>query len=308
MWIDQELEWDTTAELVEELKKDKRLKWYHIQAEFDYTNNTSNLDWFFKIWDKTQEELWVRKKSDDAIKENIFWVERFYDLFPAVLKKFWEWKVCWVGWVRVDESPMRRLWLTTQQTYKYITWGTNNWTKWFPVLYPIYDWTTKDVWKFIHDNNLPYNKLYDYQYMHWVPLVNMRCSSLIHETAINSFSYLWDVSHDLINRIEKRLPSVSSIKHNKEAFLKVPKTFPFMFMSWVDYTEYLIDNLLFWKTKEMFQKEFWRIKKFSLFNNNLTVQASVCKKIITGVLRNDDDWQYLHKADLYMRQYEHKRK
>lgn len=42
VWLDQEFEWDTTAEQIEELKKDKRLNIIHIQIEFDYTNNMIN--------------------------------------------------------------------------------------------------------------------------------------------------------------------------------------------------------------------------------------------------------------------------
>lgn len=254
--------------------------------------------WLIKIWDKKQEDKWIRKKSDDAIKENIFWAERFYDLFWAVQKYYWKnKKTCMVWWVRVDESPSRKMWLTWWKTYKYITWGTKNFNNIenYYTLYPIYDWNSQDVWKYIFDKKLNYNKLYDYQYRYWVPFSQMRCSSLIHETAIRNLVYIWDISHDFLNRIETRLPSIWSVKHNKKIFNEPLKKLPYMFNNWLEYTKYLWTNLLSWKMRETVLKKIKELESNEYFKNIQQLQDKVCKLIIKSILKNDQDLVYIRQ-------------
>jgi predicted phosphoadenosine phosphosulfate sulfurtransferase len=40
--------------------------------------------------------------------------------------------------------------------------------------YPIYDWHVTDVWRFIHDEDLPYNHVYDLMYLAGVPFTEQR--------------------------------------------------------------------------------------------------------------------------------------
>jgi len=54
--------------------------------------------------------------------------------------------------IRWEESNKRRHRKQVETCYKDSTKQYFN---------PIIDWTTKDIWKFIHENNIPYCKLYD---------------------------------------------------------------------------------------------------------------------------------------------------
>jgi len=56
-----------------------------------------------------------------------------------------------------DESYQRRSWIIGQGTTHTMKTRCPGLTKTYPLAY----WTTKDVWKYIHENGLPYNQIYD---------------------------------------------------------------------------------------------------------------------------------------------------
>lgn len=58
---------------------------------------------------------------------------------------------------RADESDTRRIYEPEQC-------DTRKWMKGCKHYYPILDWTGKEVWQYIHNNNLPYSKYYDPPY------------------------------------------------------------------------------------------------------------------------------------------------
>ena len=61
---------------------------------------------------------------------------------------------CWITGVRRDQSPTRANAPKLAWDAAHELWKAN----------PICDWLDEDVWLYIHDNDLPYNKLHDQGY------------------------------------------------------------------------------------------------------------------------------------------------
>ena len=151
--------------------------------------------------------------------------------------------------------------------------------------YPIYDWSFSDVWKYIHDNNLKYTKLYDQQYQHGIAIKSMRVSNLHHETAVEALYYLQDLDKDLWNKLTARISGINTAgKLGRDNFFNIDKL-PFMFTGWKEYRDHLLDNLI---TDPVHHKVFK--KKFDDMDNRYTFnfyQDDLYKAHIKSLLAND---------------------
>ncbi len=177
-------------------------------------------------------------------------------------------------------------------TYKHITWAkrTTKKAEQF-TFYPIYDWSYTDVWKYIHDNKIPYCKLYDLMYQYGVDVNDMRVSNLIHETALKSLDYMQEVDRDIWNGIVKRVKGVNTVNTLKTSSFTNVKELPFMFASWAEYVDYLLDNLI---TNQDYHKKMRR--KFDGFRvkyKDYPFQDDMEKAFIKTILANDIDFTKL---------------
>ena len=243
-FLDQEAEWRDTIAYMRQIQAmpEVDLQWYQI--EFKIFNATSHSqDWLY-CWRKGDN--WIRPKEPDAIKENIYGLDRFHDFLEKQLDfDYPNEPACAISGVRCSESPQRAKGLTNFATYKHITWGhkdnpkLNHYT-----FYPIYDWETSDIWRYIAENDVPYNRVYDLMHRHGMPPKDMRVSNLTHEVAISSLKFVQDIDRDTWEDVVTRLESANSIKHLKERALDCPKELPFMFSSWKEYRDFLLENLV----------------------------------------------------------------
>ena len=289
LFIDQEAEWTYTIEMVEHVMRNPDVKPYWFQMPLKIENATSFKEKYLYCWGEGEE--WLREKADISIKENTYdfewWLENGRSIFGEIIKKeFKGIKQCCLTGVRAEESPNRYIGLTSAPTYKWITWGTKNGFKdnHFS-FHPLYDWSYGDVWKAIHENGWKYNKIYDLQYQYGVALNRMRVSNLHHETAVNALFYLQEVDGDLYNKLTKRLDGVDMAgKLGKDDYYV--KKLPFMFATWQEYRDYLLDKLV--------DDEDWRrgldkfIKKHDemYIGNEQRLNASA-KVVVSSIICND---------------------
>lgn len=256
MWIDQEVEWRNVVEYVRSVMNDQRVKPYWLQVPFRLFNATSHTDQWLECW--KEGGPWLRPKEPNSIHENELGTDRFAEMFKGYARRYFPDKShCCIGGVRADESPARKAGLTNYETFRGKTWGNkedakrNHYT-----MYPIYDWTYRDVWKAIHDNGWPYCKLYDYQYQHGVDVRSMRVSSVHHETAINSLKYMHEVEPDTWAEMVKRTGASNAVAQCPAAY-SLPKELPAAFSDWQEYRDYLLENLVTdQEVKEKFKKSF----------------------------------------------------
>ena len=288
-FLDQEAEWQATIDEIKAVMYDPEVEPYWFQVPFKMENSASTEGKWQKIWGKGEE--WIRPQDPISIKDIGYDTSglEFYDLFSHFLDwKFPKQKACLVGGVRAEENPNRALGLTRMATYKWITWGKKTEmaknAKIHFTFYPIYDWTYADVWKAIADNNWRYCKIYDKQYQYGYNIQNMRVSSLHHSTSLSSLYSLQELEPETYEAIVHRMSGVDTVgKLGKEDHYV--KELPFMFTDWVEYRDYLLENLI----KREDEREIFR-HAFEKFDNKYSKYIDmerIAQLEITCIISND---------------------
>lgn len=262
LYIDQEAEWQGTIDYVTKVMTDERVEPMWYQMPMVITNNASSYNRYSYCWDEKEKDNWIHDKHPLSIKENKYGTERFHELFEKIIGyEFKNIKSCYLAGVRTEESPKRFVALTDAITYKWITFGSAlNIKNQHYTFYPLYDWSYTDIWKYINENNIDYNKIYDKFYQHGVSLNEMRVSNLHHETAIQSLMLVQEIEPQTWNKLAHRIDGASSIKHIKKNSYTCPKDLPYMFANWEEYAIHLANNII--------QDDDNREKLYKVLNSN----------------------------------------
>lgn len=288
MWLDQECEYAATVNYMRGLhaRPELSLRWYQIPFRL-YNSTNHDYPWL-NVWGEGEE--WVRPKEPYSIHVNDFLdrkgepISRFKDLLQAINAR--QGGVNLTG-MRTEESPARRLALTTNPTYKWATWGSMG--KPLPdggvshyLMHPIYDWSFKDIWKAIYDHGWAYNTHYDVQFQYGVPVRNMRVSNYHHETALSALLYLQEAEPETWEAATKRLHGINTYSHiGKES---VPEELPYMFRDWEEYLFHLIDNLCDKEEyRETYRAMYEKVRRLTPEN----WKDDMCKRVARAVVNND---------------------
>ena len=186
----------TVGLLIIDMEAQYRATVDHIQSCVDLYRNHIDLHWVclplnlrnavtnyepqWTCWDDDKPELWIRPKPADAVID--------YDWFVPHME-FEEFMVLWGKWysagsktgafigIRADES-LKRLSSIVRWSRKPMLDG-KRWTTGLGDnlynIYPIYDWTTQDIWRYhARHPELPSNRVYDLMHKAGVPLSKQR--------------------------------------------------------------------------------------------------------------------------------------
>lgn len=291
MFIDQEAEWERTIDYVKTVMYSHEIEPIWLQIPFKLFNSASHESQWLYCWEEGKE--WIRDKDPIAIKENIYGVDRFAEIFYGYIKHhFPNKKTASIGGVRTEESPTRHMSLTSSITYKEITWGRKDSEKDF-VFYPIYDWTWQDVWKAILKNNWNYNDVYNQMYRYGHSPSTMRVSSLTHETAVSHIYLIQEIERDNWDKIASRVSGFNTISKLEKDHL-IPKELPFMFNDWLEYRDYLVEHLITENERPKFRKKF---ESMDIWYAKIGFENSYFKECIKTILKNDYHWTALTKYE-----------
>ena len=223
-------------------------------------------------------------------KKNRYGTNRFHELFEAIFRvEFAGRKACYVAGVRTEEAPKRFVSLTEGATYKWITWGKRLYAAdEHYTFYPLYDWSYTDVWKYIDQSEIRYNRVYDQMYRHGVAIQNMRISNLHHETAIQVLLLVQEIEPITWNKLTNRIDGVNAIKHIKKNAFAVPKELPYMFESWQEYAIHLKNNIV--QKKEHQDALDVVIHKKEKIYTDQPIRDKFWKTIINTILSSDWDF------------------
>jgi predicted phosphoadenosine phosphosulfate sulfurtransferase len=288
VWVDQEAEWQGTADYCESVFADKRIEPMWFQIPMKWYNNVSSSEKYIHIWEEGKKH--IRERSNISIKDNVYLDFGFHELFERIFKvHFPNQKSCYISGVRTEESPKRLMSLTSGLTYKDITWGKilNRKLEHY-TFYPIYDWSYSDVWKYIFDNNIEYNRIYDELFRQGVGVTNMRISNLHHETAIQNLLLIQEIEPDTWNKVAERIDGVNAVKHLKDESFRCPDNLPHMFKSWKEYAFFLRDKLT--DDEDFVNKMNKVIKKNEKYMITNLVYVDFYKQIIKTILSQDFDF------------------
>jgi predicted phosphoadenosine phosphosulfate sulfurtransferase len=157
---------------------------YWVALPIHLRNAVSVYEPFWLCWDPECKPAWVRTPPDFAVTDPAkFPFFRAGMEFEEFVPQFAEWysggvtTAFFVG-IRTQESYNRYLtiasgWKTMLDEYRFTTAVCDGGASFN--FYPIYDWATEDIWRFVARNkHLPYNEVYDRMHMAGMTISQMR--------------------------------------------------------------------------------------------------------------------------------------
>jgi predicted phosphoadenosine phosphosulfate sulfurtransferase len=242
-FLDQEAEYDSTNEMIKTWMYGENVIPRWVQAPMYMTNATSHKDDMLRSWWPGEE--WLRPKDPISIHEiDADYPPRFYDFFEWQEAQATEPTAHLVG-LRSTESFNRFRAVTKRAGWRDVRWSTKS-TKtdlaWR--FYPLYDWFFGDVWKYIADEGLQYNKHYDRMFAKYgTNMRSMRVSNLIHEQSFRCLADLQEFEPEMYDRLLNRLGGVhAAALYGNEKQIYDTKELPNGFKTWTAYRDHLLET------------------------------------------------------------------
>jgi predicted phosphoadenosine phosphosulfate sulfurtransferase len=183
LFVDLEAQYRLTIEHVENCFRlySENIDPYWLALPIALRNAVSQFQPKWQAWDQDCVHQWVRPPPESAITDGsrFPWFKRgmeFEELTPAFGHWFsgGELTACLVG-IRADESLNRFRTLIADK----LRLDGHSWTTWMSRalwnVYPIYDWSTEDIWTWHGKNpNAPHNRIYDRMHLAGLSIHQMR--------------------------------------------------------------------------------------------------------------------------------------
>jgi len=252
-FLDQEAEYKASIEIVDEMMRRPLVipVWYQVPCRM--TNATSYDEEWLYAWEPGAD--WVHPQVDISIKEPLP-VDRFYRIMEYADKSWGANSASLVG-LRSEESLNRYGAVTRNPAIPGVNWSSKSSGE-SVKLYPIYDWTFEDVWTYIANEGIPYNRIYDFMYAKQMRLTEMRVSNLIHEKAFKSLTTLQEFEPETYDRIIARLKGVHvAARYGKDQLVFSTRKRPSQFKTWLAYRTFLL-NTYTGEHKDIFLARFAR--------------------------------------------------
>ena len=155
IFYDEEAIHPPTIDYVDRVRQDPRvaLEWYCLPIM--HRNACSNEQPFWHPWHPDEEHLWTRPMPECGIKDHpkFEWGMSMQDFGMA---HFEGTGVCVLQGIRTQESLRRYRVVAMKKEENYLSQSDT-----YAFAYPIYDWTSEDVWRLVAKLDADYNHTYD---------------------------------------------------------------------------------------------------------------------------------------------------
>lgn len=239
MFLDQEAEYQGTVDQIDHMMRHPSVipKWFQIPMRL--TNATSHQETWLHAWRDGDE--WVRPLSDLGTHDEVGAPDRFYDFFPWYEAQSLE-PTAWIVGLRSRESLNRWRSMAKNPGFGDIFWSTKTKANDGFRFYPIFDWNVGDVWKFIADSGVRYNRVYDAMFaLKGANQRTIRVSNLVHEQAFKALADLQEIEPDTYERLIRRLRGVHcAALYATDRNVYDAKSLPAAFGTWQAYRDHLI--------------------------------------------------------------------
>lgn len=253
IFIDQEAEYENTIKIIRHiaLHSNIRMNWYQIP--FLMTNSTSYEQDYLHCWDGNN----IRQFEDHSITDiGASKLLTWEKILPILESRFSENTAQLIG-LRSNESLNRYRAVVKNPAVDGINWSSKTSNKKLTNFYPIYDWGFDDIWRFIYDENIVYNKIYDYQFSKDYDKDEMRISCLIHEKSFHCLVDLPEFEPETFEWLYKRVKGIdTAMRYAKEKQMYSNEKLPTHYKNWLEFRDFLLSNHPNKIQKERFIKRF----------------------------------------------------
>ena len=230
--------------------------YYHLCMPISASCGVSMYQSTWMPWNPKERDIWVRDIPKGAITSD----NHSFDFFETGMSdyifqiKFGKWlhekkharKTAVLVGIRAQES-LNRYHAVTRSDASASFEGVSYSTKVFDDIYnfyPLYDWTSEDVWTANYKYSFDYNKLYDLFYLAGVPLAEMRVANPFHICGVDTLKLYRAIEPNTWGRLIGRVNGANfgAIYGGTKAMgykeISLPNGH-----SWKSYTEFLLDTL-----------------------------------------------------------------
>ena len=237
-FLDQEAEYAGTIEVIEWMMRQPNVipRWYQVPLRM--TNATSHQQAWMHAWGPG--ETWMREQSPLAITSAPGAPDRFYDFFPWLEKQSAD--TAYLVGLRSRESLNRWRAVATNAGFRGWSWSTTAKGEGNYRFYPVFDWSTGDVWKYLADTGARVNTVYDRMFrLRGANERTMRVSFLVHEQSFKSLATLQELEPDTYERLLRRLKGVhSAALYCEEGTMFSAHELPSAFATWREYRDHIL--------------------------------------------------------------------
>jgi predicted phosphoadenosine phosphosulfate sulfurtransferase len=219
--IDYEVQYNETLRYIDRVfqMNPDIIEVYRICVPFKVSTCTSMYQAFWRPWDDTCKDFWVREIPEGSYTKDYFsffdnemWDYDFQNLFAKWYHQLKNaTKTCCLVGIRTQESYHR--WKAihgNKRRYMYRDWKwTHELTDNIYNAYPIYDWLTTDIWIANGRFKWDYNRLYDLYHQAGVTLDKQRVASPFISTAQESLSLYRAIDPDMWGKMICRVNGVN---------------------------------------------------------------------------------------------------
>ena len=276
--IDYEAQYTATTEYVDATYADLagRVENMRCCISLKCPTCTSMHETHWRPWDPAKREMWVREMPAECIRDGDldFVTPEMSDYEFQERIALWHHekararRTCVLVGIRAQESLDRWRTIASDRNinkFNGAPWTTKMWPDVYNA-YPIYDWSTEDIWTANARFGWRYNRLYDLYHYAGVPLHAMRVASPFHNAAKASLNLYRTVDPHVWGRMVSRVNGVNftALYGDTKAMGWKNVTKPEHF-SWQQYGMFLLDTLPPETAKSFREKlatsiKFWREK------------------------------------------------
>jgi len=202
-FIDEEAIFDCIEQTVKTWRRKflavgAQFEWYCVEVKHFCCFNELTEDESFICWDSQKQDVWIREPPSFAIISHPMLrprIDAYQDWLPRVCMD----GIALVG-IRAAESIQRLKNLATMtMAGKKITNKRQ--------IFPIYDWTNNDVWKYLKDQNVEIPIIYLYLWQTGTVKNQLRVSQFFSVDSAKSLVQMNEYYPDLMERIIRREPN-----------------------------------------------------------------------------------------------------
>lgn len=264
LFIDLEAQYQATIELIENMFGREEVRPWWICLPINLRNASSAYEPFWCTWEPGRESEWVRQLPDHpgvVSDSSIFPFYRYRMEFEDFVSHFNAWlardkMTAFLVGIRADESIHR--YLAVKRASKKCAWRPPGCAESIPwssretlsnravTFFPIYDWRFEDIWRYIGERGLPYNRIYDSMYRAGVPFSQMRICQPYGDDQRKGLDLFHQLEPETWFRIVRRVEGANYAAHYcRQRFLgnRGGLGLPDAFRTWRQYSEFLLVTL-----------------------------------------------------------------